>query len=212
MRLGYWAGIRNNSFAVFAGPNDLFAATIWPFVYGNLQIQLAPAKPDFELVWCTSGNCSGVPSPYKEDVAFYIQGEDPPRTTTSLTPQQIRVMQLNALNAFKLAFAPYNVHVGEGRQGTNTVYVVGDDVLQGCGETPHYPFAGYASVSWIYYVYNMQQAQYAVNETDGAATSALLQAIGEGIGNNAAHEIAHELVNEWSQSGKVIGGMGLDND
>jgi len=207
LALGYFAGDLNNSFAEFVGPGDILAAAVFPYSGGNAENQHAPPKFDFELAWCTNGSCSGLPE-LKEDVAFYIQGVDAPHTTTSLSPAQINVIQLNALNAFRLAFAPYNVNVGTGRLGTNTVYAVGDDVVLGCGATRGW----WMSQSRVFYLRNVGEAQWAVNGTDGSPTQALLQAIGEGIGNNAAHEIAHQLVNRFSPSGEVIGGMGLDDD
>ncbi|MGC2552667.1 MAG: hypothetical protein WA437_20565 [Candidatus Sulfotelmatobacter sp.] len=58
----------------------------------------------------------------------------------------------------------------------------------------------------------MQQAQWALKLQSKIPTQSVLQAIGEGIGNNSAHEIAHQLTNAFSSSGKVIGGMGLDDN
>jgi hypothetical protein len=130
-----------------------------------------------------------------------------------LTPSQTRVIQQNALNAFNLAFAAYNVNLravttanpGVGRQGTNTVYVVGQANLNSCAGTNSLAF----SASVAYFPNHVTEAQYAVNQTAGNPTQSLLQAIGEGIGNNAAHEIAHQLYNEFAAFGnKIVNGMG----
>jgi len=133
--------------------------------------------------------------------------------TVNLTDSQIQLIQLNATNAFNIAFAPYNVNLGAAnlgairhpRQGTNTVYIVGQSGAGFCGGT------GTASItnSVAYYPENMTNAQYAVNAASGNPTQTLLDAIGEGLGNNAAHELGHQLVNNFLSTGKVIAGMDL---
>ena len=81
---------------------------------------------DFELVWCQQGSCSNLQD---QDVSFTYYQDNPTRqenNAVTLTPSQKLVIQRNALNALGLAFSNYSVRVGEGHQGTNTVFVAGE--------------------------------------------------------------------------------------
>jgi hypothetical protein len=210
---GLWVGVEGDPvMAELQGNLITWAGSVWNFPFGNTSGGRTQSKYDFELNWCANGLCSSMKDPGgnnapDQDVSFSITGNDPPHNTINLTPSQIKVIQLNAVNAFKLAFKSYNVNVGAGRQGTNTVYVVGQAHLGDCGGTGSLVY----SSSVVYYQVNAIQAQYAIGDTAGTPTQAMLQALGEGIGNNAAHEIAHELVNALSTSGKIIKNMDLDD-
>jgi hypothetical protein len=178
----------------------------WPLVAMNEARE--SLKFDFELVWCENGGCldqkdNGTPV---QDVNFSVRGVDPPHTVSTISQDQQKLIRLNALNALKLAFAPYNVTLGTGKKVTNTVYVSGLDRLA-CGITP--PI--FQTFSWVYFSSNTDQAQHAINETNGMPTPELLRAIGEGIGNNAAHEVGHQLVNRFAQSGKIVSGIDMDD-
>jgi hypothetical protein len=184
------------------GPYVPWASSFWPFSSsGDKAGMNAPPPYDFELDWCANGVCSNFVDPistlgsttYDQNVSFSIRADDLPHNTTNLTNSQIQVIKMNAANALKLAFENYNVHVGVGRQGTNTVYVVGESVYGACGGTP--PLSRNYSVA--YYPNVVTEAQYALNATSGNPTAALLSGIGEGIGNDAAHELAHQLVNRF---------------
>ncbi len=172
------------------------------------------SKFDFELVWCQNGICSDrtdEQGQQDKDVAFTYYQDNPqnaPNPFVNLTSAQIQTIQFNTLNALKLAFAPYNVHVGAGGRGTNTLFIVGqipkwDAQTAGppCGITA---IAGFSRSSTLYYIMHMEQAQWALNLQTATPTPSLLQSIGEGIGNNAAHEIAHQLK---SRSGQLVAGM-----
>jgi hypothetical protein len=99
------------------------------------------------------------------------------------------------------------VDIGIGRLASNTAYVSGLSSTY-CGGTN----TGVSNWSAIWWNDNVQEAEFAVNSTNGNPTSSLLTAIGEGIGNNAAHEIAHQLVNRFLASGSIISGMDLDDN
>jgi hypothetical protein len=172
------------------------------------------AKFDFELVWCQNGICSDRTDEQGQrdkDVALTYYQDNPqnaPNPFVNLTSAQIKTIQLNTLNALKLAFVPYNVHVGTGGRGTNTLFIVGqvpkwDAQTAGppCGITA---IAGFSESSTLYYIMHMEQAQWALNLQTATPTPSLLQSIGEGIGNNGAHEIAHQLK---SRSGQLVAGM-----
>jgi hypothetical protein len=58
----------------------------------------------------------------------------------------------------------------------------------------------------------MEQAQWALNLQTSQPTEGIVESIGKAIGNNAAHEIAHQLVTVYLPTGKIIGGMGLDDN
>lgn len=165
------------------------------------------SKFDFELVWCENGSCSDLTDTNK-NIAFNVRADDPPHGVLTLSAAQVSVIKSQALSALQAAFNQYNVNVGVGGRGSNTVYVTGDLKFDACAETT----GNNTAVSRVYYPDNMSQAQYALNMTNGGVTDTLLKAIGEGIGNNAAHEIAHQLKNLFSRFGKVVGNMGLDDD
>jgi hypothetical protein len=148
-------------------------------------------------------------------VSFAYYQDNPTRqenNTVTLTPSQKLVVQRNALNELGLAFSNYSVRVGEGHQGTNTVFVAGEfpqpqNGVAPCGETNSLSYR----VSFVYYLINMEQAQWALNLQVAQPTQDILQAIGEGIGNNAAHEIGHQLTTGFTPAGEVVGGMGMDD-
>jgi hypothetical protein len=181
------------------------AAPDWPEPAGDAENQNSRSF-DFELVWCDqTAPCTALPDT-NQNVDYSIRADDLPHNVTALSASQITTIKSAALKALQTAFAPYNAHVGAGHQGSNTVYIVGDQPLGACGGTEGFNIA----VSRAYYYNNMSQAQYATNSTNGSPTNTLLQAIGEGIGNNAAHEIAHQLKNGFPS--KVVGGFGLDDN
>jgi hypothetical protein len=164
-------------------------------------------KFDFELIWCGNPNCTAL-TDTNQDITFSIRGNDLPHSVTTLSQSQIAKIKSAALSAFQTAFARYNVHVGTGREGTNTAFIVGDSILGACAGSE----GNIINISRIYYTENMAQAQYALNQTNGTPTDSLLQAIGAGIGNNAAHEIGHQLKNRFLTSGIVGGGLWMDNN
>jgi hypothetical protein len=208
-----WVGVPGDPvLAAFQGTFVDWIESAWAFVFGTKTGGHTQPRPDFELNWCQNGLCASMKDPKDgttpdQDVTFSVQASDPPHNTTNLNSSQINIIQLNAANAFKLAFAPYKINVGIGHQGTNTVYVVGERYQGICGGTP--PLA--VSYSVVYYPANASWAQDAVNDTAGTPTDALVAAIGEGVGNNAAHEIAHQLVNARSKPGNIINQMDLDD-
>ena len=202
---GVWLG--GAATALFAAPFE-WGNPVWPVPDGDSEGQNA-SRFDLELVWCANGACSDLPDT-NQDVVFFIQADDAPHTTINLSSQQKNTIRLNALNALKLAFAPYKVNVGTGRQGSNTIYVVGTSLLP-CGQTEN------VKTTWsrIFYPPNMMQAQHAVNVTTATPTptqlETLVKAIGEGIGNNAAHEIGHQLVNAFTRAQKIVAGADMDD-
>jgi IPT/TIG domain/Glucodextranase, domain B/Bacterial Ig-like domain (group 2) len=211
---GLWLGISGDpELAEMQGGFMDWVSTAWAWLTGSKSGGRTQPRYDLELVWCTNGLCATLNDPdlttgqKDQDVAFSIRADDPPHNTTALTASQTNVIQQNAVNAFKLAFTAYNVNTGAGRQGTNTVYVVGQNSSKGCGGTAPLVY----SSSAVYYPVNSTEAQFAVSDTAGSPTPGLLAALGEGIGNNAAHEIAHELVNAGSISGKIVKLMDLDD-
>jgi len=168
-----------------------FAAVAW----GNLSGTGTAARPwQFALVW-------------QNDFVLY---PDNPHILTNLqvdiTPQAMRI-KAAALAAFKKAFVGYPVTVYEGTTNTgdhranivNGYYFDQTSGSDACGLS--FPLPGTLD-SKIYYVQNMNQAQWALpikmyNSTDvrnGATRFDLMDAIGTGIGNNAAHEIAHQFL------------------
>ena len=204
-----WLGPVSGSIAMFVGPDPLYALSSYPFFRGDLGNDGSSPQFDFELVFCAKGSCSDLPET-NQDVTYYVQADDPPHTTITLTSAQQNVIEQNAKNAFQLAFANYNVKLNTGHLGTNTAYVVGTGDMA-CGGIDT------AKISWsrVFYPSNMMQAQHAINITTSTPTpdqlNTLLQSIGEGIGNNAAHELGHQLVNRFAASTKVVGGMGMDD-
>ncbi len=206
--LGIWHAFQNDGLAAISGPDIGASLVAYANEGGDKQAGHQPSGFDFELVWCGNPTCSDLPDT-NQDVAFNIRADDMPHNVITLNASQIATIKSNALTALQTAFAPYNVKVGMGRQGSNTVYVVGDQTLAGCASTE----GNNTAVSRLYYPGNMSQAQYAVNVTNGSPTGTLLQAIGEGIGNNAAHEIAHQLKNRFLNSGKIVGaGLWMDDN
>jgi hypothetical protein len=211
--LGNWFGDMNGSFAEFAGPLINLASSLYPFPGGDAEGQNA-SRFDFELGWCGNGSCWAYTTNFgrlnlqaNQDVSYQIKADDPPHNVTNLTPAQIVVIQQSALKAFRAAFAPYKVDIGIGRLASNTAYVSGLSSTY-CGGTN----TGVSNWSAIWWNDNVQEAEFAVNSTNGNPTSSLLTAIGEGIGNNAAHEIAHQLVNRFLASGSIISGIDLDDN
>jgi hypothetical protein len=192
----------------------------WGSGVGNKQKQSQPSEFDFEIVWCSHGSCSGLDrtSP-DQDVNFtYYQFPTTGQpVSVPLTSAQQDVIKQNALNSLRLAFSAYNVSVNQGRQGTNTVYIVGQypSIQNGsipCADTFSLTGIFLPGISRDYYLVNMEQAQKALGVQSPSPTQDILAAIGEGLGNNAAHEIAHQLVNAFGASGKVVNGMGLHDD
>jgi hypothetical protein len=194
------------------GISSVLAASPWPETHGNDELMGQRPKFDFELVWCTNRLCADLDRFDPDlDVAFTYYQFDPTQSTNpvTLTPAQINTIQLNAVNALKIAFANYpRVSVGTGRRGSHVVYVVGEypgmDPKSGkipCASTN--PIS--TTLSRAFYLVNMEQAQFALNLQSASPTQALVQSIGEGIGNNAAHEIAHQV--DQSASGNAIAGL-----
>jgi hypothetical protein len=177
----------------------------WAFENGgNLQAQNSPPKFDFELIWCPNQACPKTSTTYR-DIVYDIVADDSPHGATSLTASQKGQIRQSAKDALTQAYWPWKVNVGEGRLGSNTAYVVGEQLIN-CG----YTTTG-LNESKVIYDKIMTEAQHAVDQTDGSPTSTLLAAIGRGVGTIAAHEIAHQLVGQFSISGKIIQGMDLDD-
>lgn len=181
---------------------------------GDKQSRHTTSGFDLELDWCSNGSCSSFKDPDMraenapdKDVMFSIRANDLPHGIINLTSAQVQSVKLKAANAYKQAFAAYNVNVGSGRQGTNTVYLVGQSNGDSCGGTN--PYVTNASV--VYYPNVMSGAQYAINQTSGQPTQALLQAIGEGIGTVAAHETGHQFVNGFKQPYPIVNGMDMED-
>jgi hypothetical protein len=167
---------------------------------------------DFELVWCGLTSCPSFLQATNIDFSYYQANPAKTPPTITLTSAQQNIVQLNALNALRAAFANYKVNTGVGHQGTNTVYVVGEYPAAQNGSIPcsdTNPFSHKESRN--YYLVNMEQAQWALNLKTGQPPPSLVQATGEGLGNNAAHEIAHQLNNDTRFAFKVVGGLGLDD-
>lgn len=208
--LGNWMGDPNGGLAEFAGPGTVLADSLWFSPNGNAESQNSSPNSDFGLVWCAQNGCSDLPDS-NQDVSYFIQADDPPHTIINLTESQKRILQLNALNAFKLAFTPYRINVSSGRVGAHTVYIVGTGDSS-CGSTDG------NKISWsrVFYGTNMQEAQHAVGITTSTPTAdqvnRIVQAIGEGIGNNAAHEVGHQLVIEFTRFQKIVAGMDMDDN
>jgi hypothetical protein len=174
------------------------AGVFWGFGFsggGNPSgTRTAVRHLDLELLWCAANLCSP-----DQDVSFVYYQDNPhytPVPTTTLTPAQIITVKTAAFTAFRQAFigSGYPVQIGIMGKGTNQVQITGEPAPMGengvsCGATS--PFS--TSVSLLYYLSNMEQAQYALAVQTGTPNNSLLRAIGTGIGNNAAHEVGHQL-------------------
>jgi hypothetical protein len=205
-----WLGLTGDPVASgLRGPFLLWSLSGFATPSGDAEGE-RQSRFDLGLVWCSNGFCGNMVDQNNsqvQDVVFSILADNPPHGTVNLTSEQIALIERNAANAFRLAFAPYNVTVDPtGRQALHTVYIGGEPTLY-CGWTPGLT----PGVSQVYYQKHVAEAQDAVGDDQGDPTTQLLGAIGEGIGNSAAHEVGHQLVNQYSFSGKIVNGMDLDD-
>ena len=205
-----WLGVTGDPVASgLQGPFLLWSLTGFATPSGDAEGE-RQSRFDLGLVWCSNGFCGNMVDQNNsqvQDVVFSILADNPPHGTVNLTSDQIALIERNAANAFRLAFAPYSVTVdATGRQALHTAYVGGEPSLY-CGWTPGLT----PGVSQVYYQKHVTEAQDAVGDDQGEPTTQLLGAIGEGIGNSAAHEVGHQLVNQYSFSGKIVNGMDLDD-
>jgi len=151
---GTWLGFPGSA----GGPNSCFAGPFafdtefWGEPSGDPEVQNA-SRFDFEVIWCGNPSCTGLRDT-NQDVPFNIRANDLPHNVITLNSQQIATIKSSALSALQTAFAPYNVHVGSGREGSNTVYIVGDQPAIACGATEGNDLA----VSRVYYQANISQA------------------------------------------------------
>lgn len=214
---GIWNGnLSDHSLAAIAGPDIGPELMAYGIASGDKQRAHKPSGFDFEIVWCANGGCSKRPLE-DEDVTYKYYQDNPQASAKSivLTDAQRQLIRRDAANALRAAFANYNVIVAEGRQGTNTAFVVGEypemDQRTGnipCGTTNPLNLRQ----SRLYYLRNMEEAQWSLNVQTDNPSDTFLGEIGEGIGNNSAHEIAHQLVNAYGASGKIVGLMDLDDN
>lgn len=147
----------------------------------------------------------------------FVLYPDNPRVLSNLQVDitfQATTMKAAALAALKKAFTYYPVTVYEGaaNTGDHRANVVDGSYFEGgsdaCGLSSPY---GVSVDSSVYYVANMQQAQwalpitlYSAQDVQNAANNlGLIDYIGTGIGNNAAHEIAHQF---------LVGSYGMDDN
>jgi Glucodextranase, domain B/IPT/TIG domain/PQQ-like domain len=212
--LGNWFGaVGDPVLARFTGPLLALADSDYPFLNGDAEGQSA-SKFEIAIVWCVNTLCANVSTLTPDvDIPFtYFQDNplaQPNPPTVRLTPAQIMTIKRNGLNALQLAFSAYNVTVGEGHFSAHTLLVVGEDSGTGdCGNTN--PFS--AQLSRVFYPEAMEEPQFALNIQTSQPSEVIVESIGEGIGNNGAHEIAHQLVTRYITSGKIVGGMGLDDN
>jgi outer membrane protein assembly factor BamB len=202
-----WVGLTGDPvMSEFQGIFLLPAAGPWPFPLGNDANGDTPRQFDLELVWCLNNICSNLQD---QNVDFSYRSVNLPHPSSTLTSANAQTIQQAALNAFQTAFHSYKAQIGSGKQGTNTVYVVGEDGGMENGANPCANTASTtAALSRAFYPTHMSQAQFALNiqTASSTPTQAVLLAIGQGIGNNAAHEIAHQFSNyaHFTRKGYVV--------
>lgn len=171
----------------------LITSNLGAFGRGNPTGNGVTARPwYFALVWQNS---------------FVLYPDNPrylPNLQADITSQATNI-KAAAFAALKKAYLYYPVTIYEGaaNTGDNRANMVnGSDYgAQGasCGLTSPYPGTHDSN---IYYLANMEQAQWALPITlyssqdvqNAESRSDLMNTIGTGIGNNAAHEIAHQFL------------------
>ena len=153
----------------------------------------------FKLIW--QNNCAQSSWP-----CGFVLYPDNPQYLPNLAidaSSQAGTIKSAALAALKKAFDKYPVSVGEGTPdtGDNRAWVEDgisfENGVSRCGGT----FQVNQHDSTIYYLANMEQAQWALpivlntsqDVQNALGRADLMKAIGAGIGNNAAHEIGHQF-------------------
>jgi hypothetical protein len=173
-------------------------------VINGISVNMTATRAlDIELVWLdhNDGNDLQVGFEFYTDYPqIDLSMQSNPIKLAVSWPDSVVLMKQEAVAALVDAFAPLPVYVGTGHKGTNTAYVVGQYPSMENGSVPCAAtnVAG-ASASSVYYLRNMEQAQWALkngnltNSLGVFVNDSLIRAIGTGIGNNAAHEFGHQF-------------------
>jgi len=114
----------------------------------------------------------------------YFPGKRDPNARPDAT-----AIKQNALDALRLAYAPFGALVSEGvagGTGGHTIEVDNYLSAKGCGQTRTSP----SHYSWIDYSCALSGAESALHSNDPKIVS---PAVGRGIGNIGAHEVGHQL-------------------